>query len=412
MRTLNETQCDWGRRVAEEYYHGRPLALLFDFDGTLTPIVRHPSLARLSSQMRNCLQLLNSLPRVGVGVISGRALGELRGLIDLDGVYLAGSGGLEIDLLGVVHRDPNLVAISKLFDVIQDSIIDIVRKYPCTWLERKPGALSIHFRGLLPLLATAFRCEIASTLSAFESLRLRVVSEAIEVTPAHGWDKGHAVALILDHISNACGSDPLPIYFGDAPNDTEGMLVAVQHGGVSIGFGPDAPQAAQVHFENSSILPECLENLSLQLRWPRDTPALRDRTQSDKQTSKGDLLLLDPDAQSRTELADGLKQCGWRVWQSETPDEANAHLAQHGEAIRVALVDLQLPGFQGAKTVADLGRSKPDLLRCYMAGNIRQDTAMAFAELSSKPLFLKPIQAAELDSALESILQSNAMTRV
>ena len=41
---------------------GRPLALLFDYDGTLTPIVRHPSLARLSAANRDRLARLTALP--------------------------------------------------------------------------------------------------------------------------------------------------------------------------------------------------------------------------------------------------------------------------------------------------------------------------------------------------------------
>ena len=42
----------WFVRAAAEYHAGRPLALLFDYDGTLTPIVAHPNMAHLPDDTR------------------------------------------------------------------------------------------------------------------------------------------------------------------------------------------------------------------------------------------------------------------------------------------------------------------------------------------------------------------------
>ncbi|MBU4399118.1 MAG: trehalose-phosphatase, partial [Planctomycetes bacterium] len=87
------------------YLDGGALVLLLDYDGTLTPIVARPELAILASDTRRLLAQLAALPRVHVGVVSGRKLEEVRALVDLPGIYYAGAAGMELDLNGkrIVH---------------------------------------------------------------------------------------------------------------------------------------------------------------------------------------------------------------------------------------------------------------------------------------------------------------------
>jgi trehalose 6-phosphate phosphatase len=96
----------WVDRLAAASRRGADLAVFFDYDGTLTPIVSHPSLARLAPEMRQRMRSLATLDRVRVGVVSSRALNELRLLVGLPGLYYAGSAGMEIDLLGHHVFDP------------------------------------------------------------------------------------------------------------------------------------------------------------------------------------------------------------------------------------------------------------------------------------------------------------------
>src|SRR5262249_9743352 len=83
-----------------------PLALLFDYDGTLTPIVERPSLALLEPCTRALLGRLAQTAGVSVGIISGRNLTDLRHLVGLPGLYYAGTGGLELDLKGTRLTHP------------------------------------------------------------------------------------------------------------------------------------------------------------------------------------------------------------------------------------------------------------------------------------------------------------------
>jgi trehalose-phosphatase len=73
------TTPDWAAAALAEYRAGRPLALLFDYDGTLAPLAPHPSLAALPAATRDALAALAELPRVAVGVVPGPpACGHVR----------------------------------------------------------------------------------------------------------------------------------------------------------------------------------------------------------------------------------------------------------------------------------------------------------------------------------------------
>lgn len=52
------------------YHRGAPLALLFDFDGTLAEIVDHPGMARVEAEVLQLLERLRELPRVAIAVLS------------------------------------------------------------------------------------------------------------------------------------------------------------------------------------------------------------------------------------------------------------------------------------------------------------------------------------------------------
>jgi trehalose 6-phosphate phosphatase len=414
---------EWIERIAGEYGRGRSVALLFDYDGTLTPIVRHPSLARLPAATRHQLSRLAKLPDLRIGVISGRSLSDVRHLVGPEDFYFAGSGGLEVDLLGKAERDPQIDEFGNRLDEIQDRLQDLLRKFPGTWIERKPGALAIHYRGLRTMAAAEFRYETIEMLSGIEELQFRVVSQAIEVTPANGWDKGTAVVSILSHMETELDSIPYVVYFGDSANDLEGMAIAIHSGGLTVGIGPEAPRNVEVSLVDPMELSANLGVLAGRLAASRGLPNDGDDHSEfrydgndsvdplDVATTRipdSGMLILDPDQLFRSMLAREMSSLGWRVWQAETSEQANELLTENGDAIQVALVDLQLPGLEGARTLATMGQNHPHLIRCFISGDVSPYTANAFKRLSDLPLFVKPVQAETLDSIFRARLRTNA----
>lgn len=256
------TEIDWVAAAVAGYRAGRPLALLFDYDGTLAPIAAHPALATLPPTTRDVLAGLAALPRVTVGVVSGRSLDSVRGLVGLPGLRYAGSGGMHLDLGDEDIVDPALAA----FDAIADALVTVLsvpaHSFPGAWVERKPGCLSVHYRRLLPLDAVCFVAEAREALAELAPdcppLRVREVTRALEVALAGAWTKGDAVARLA-------GAGALVVYAGDGANDEEAVVAVNARGGLTVGVGPDAPAAVQVRVADQAAFEAGLYRLAAAL---------------------------------------------------------------------------------------------------------------------------------------------------
>src|ERR1700758_5640233 len=98
-----QTALEW---VVTEYHRGRPLVLLFDYDGTLTEFTDRPSEARLPEELSRALEAVARLPGVTAGVISGRSLDDLKRMVNVPGMCFAGTSGLEIEYDGTTITHP------------------------------------------------------------------------------------------------------------------------------------------------------------------------------------------------------------------------------------------------------------------------------------------------------------------
>src|SRR5438270_11589495 len=81
------------------------LFLFLDFDGTLAPIVRVPSLAVLPEDCKRELRILSGRSDVVTAVISGRGVDDLQERVGLPLIY-AGYHGLEIRGAGIDYTVP------------------------------------------------------------------------------------------------------------------------------------------------------------------------------------------------------------------------------------------------------------------------------------------------------------------
>ncbi len=238
----------------------RPCLLLFDYDGTLSPLVCHPDRAELSARTRQALTLLNTRPGTTVGVVSSRALSDLRRRVGLPLPVFAGSGGLEIETGGGLQLYPISVGYKLTLAAAANALADAVGRFPGTWVERKPATMSVHFRELPQATAPAFLASVADLLNGFPEFEFREVSDAIEVTPAGGWHKGTAVETATHYVRRTTGRNPLAVYFGDAANDEEAMTAVRAAGGLSVGVGP-TPPAAEYHLPDPHAVTDWIEEV-------------------------------------------------------------------------------------------------------------------------------------------------------
>jgi trehalose 6-phosphate synthase/phosphatase len=58
---------------------------LLDYDGTLSPIVKHPDLAFMPPETKEVLERLANRPDVFVAIVSGRGVQDVRSKVGIEG---------------------------------------------------------------------------------------------------------------------------------------------------------------------------------------------------------------------------------------------------------------------------------------------------------------------------------------
>ncbi len=239
---------------------GQRLVLTFDYDGTLTPLVAHPRLAVLDPALRAVLARLAATSRVTVGVVSGRGLDDLIGMVGLAGLSYGGSTGLELELAGKRLIPAALLASRALLDPLSATIETRLAAYPGAWVEKKPFGFTVHYRQLAPDRIEALCVEINGLLAP-RAAALHVLDGplAIEVLPAIEHDKGTALRTIVAQ----GGAEPaLVLYAGDAVNDAPALAAAHALGGIALGIGPEPPAEAIERLPDPAALSALLAALA------------------------------------------------------------------------------------------------------------------------------------------------------
>lgn len=193
----------------------RRLALFLDFDGTLAPIAAHPRLARLDSGLRRTLAALAA--RLPVAIVSGRAAADVRRLVGIEEVYIAGSHGFEITGPGGLVHDEGAAFTGEL-DAAERELVEAVAGFPGVWVERKPYAIAVHFRDAPADIPPALEARLTALARRHPALLLKGGKKVFELRPAKAWDKGRAVLWLLDR---AIGADRRPVFLGDDVTDED-----------------------------------------------------------------------------------------------------------------------------------------------------------------------------------------------
>jgi len=174
-------------------------ALLFDVDGTLSPIAPRPELARVPAETRHELARL-ARSYLLVACISGRPGEEAAALVGLEGIRYVGNHGLELD-----ERAGELAAQIAAF---RDSV-----GLP---VEDKGLSLSYHYRGAEDEDAARANLEQVAERAREKGLDPRWGRKVLEVRPSVAADKGTAVRALLASVKARRG-----LYAGDDTTDLD-----------------------------------------------------------------------------------------------------------------------------------------------------------------------------------------------
>lgn len=231
-----------------------PCALLFDYDGTLTPIVLHPDAARLSPTMQALLGALAAHPRYRVAIVSGRALDDLRGRVTGNGLYLAGNHGLEIEGPAGRYDYPEVQWLRPQIKALTHDLQRDLAEIPGALVEDKGVTLSVHYRQVPGALVPQVRDRLLQRAGpAIEAgvLTLRTGKAVLEVRPNVPWDKGEAVRWIVGRLQQDMpAARMLALYLGDDDTD-EDAFRALASSGIGVLVGGGRPHSAAHYYVQS-----------------------------------------------------------------------------------------------------------------------------------------------------------------
>jgi trehalose 6-phosphate phosphatase len=215
----------------------------FDFDGTLAPIVAHPSLAEMRESTQNLLARLAGLhPCV---IVSGRARADVLGR--LSGVKVArviGNHGAETEVSG---RAP-LRRVARWKACLETELAGLAG----VWVEDKRLSLAVHYRQA-PEKAEARRQILAATAN-LRQVHVYGGKQVVNLVPEKALNKGQALAAERDRLR--CD---WVLYVGDDVNDEDAF--ALEGNVVSVRIGRKLRSHARYYLRTQAEIDELLARI-------------------------------------------------------------------------------------------------------------------------------------------------------
>ncbi|XP_019761750.1 probable trehalose-phosphate phosphatase 4 [Dendroctonus ponderosae] len=216
---------DFEDHLTQYLKDAKQIALLLDYDGTLSPIVAHPDLATIPLETKALLEDLSAVPNIFLAIISGRNTDNVKQMVGIDNIVYAGNHGLEViypDGTKYVHQLPTEFSnqVKQLIANLEQSVVR-----DGAWIENKGASLTFHFRAT----PEEKRTEIENTArQIIEKAGFKVGNAhmALEARPKVEWNKGSVALLILDrHFgANKWKGNVKVIFAGDDTTDEDAML--------------------------------------------------------------------------------------------------------------------------------------------------------------------------------------------
>ena len=240
------------------------ILLVFDYDGTLTPIVKRPELAGLSLAMKGLLKGLSGSPFFSLVIISGRPLNEIKRLVGIKKIIYAGNHGLELKGPDFRYLNPQAKKSQPIILKIYKLLSKELAHLKGVLVENKGLSLSVHYRLVrgknnLAELNKIFY-QVIKPFQAKKKIRLTFGKKVNEIRPPVKWDKGKCLKYLLTKTPQF-RFKPLCVVLGDDRTD-EDMFKAVREKDISVFVGkPGKSSLARYYLYDTGEVKEFLEKL-------------------------------------------------------------------------------------------------------------------------------------------------------
>jgi trehalose 6-phosphate phosphatase len=229
--------------VAKRLRRASYLALFLDYDGTLAPLADHPSQAKIPAEVKRLLLRLSRRPGVWVGLVSGRALRDLKAMVGLKDLCYVGNHGLELQGPKLRYLNPAAQAARPLMKRIARELRGALAPIRGAWVEDKGLTLTVHHRLVRPEDGVAVKnifYEAAVPHQKKGRVRVTAGQSVFELRPPVRWTKGTIVHWILARQAALLGEGQvLPLYVGDDLTD-EDAFDALGREGLTVAVGRSA----------------------------------------------------------------------------------------------------------------------------------------------------------------------------
>jgi len=246
---------EW-KKISEKLV-GKKRFFFFDYDGTLTPIVKKPELAKLDSRIKDILRKISKANKVAI--ISGRPLSEIKNFIGIKNIIYSGNHGFEIEIKGkkIIQNTDHWT--KNEIRRIKDKLAKEIKKIDGAFLEDKGLTLSVHWRLTskkdLPKLFALIR----ETIRANSRLKLTKGKKVWEIRPNINWHKGKAVRFVMSKVQSP-KSEVVPVFIGDDATDED--VFKVLENGITVRIGKSKKSKAKYYLKNQSEINRFLNLLT------------------------------------------------------------------------------------------------------------------------------------------------------
>lgn len=198
--------------------------LMLDFDGTLTPIVKSPKEAVLSTEIKDLLKELSRKKGFYVAIISGRNLNDLKNKVGIKNLIYGGNHGLEGRMLNKKFNFPIPAKYLKDIQQLKQKLKKITAGFNGTFIEDKGAVLSFHYRlaprKSIPDIKLLFN-KFIRLYAKGGLVKVLAGKKVYEIFPNVNWDKGAFANLLIKKISLITKEVPVTLFIGDDKTDED-----------------------------------------------------------------------------------------------------------------------------------------------------------------------------------------------
>jgi len=229
----------------------KPVSLLLDYDGTLTPIRKTPAAAIIHPKVRSVLKAISKNKNIKVAIISGRSLRDIKKIVGIKKINYFGNHGFEFEDASSKRIAFVPLYYKKIIAEVKSILKNKISSIKGALLEDKGFTLSLHYRlvkagDILKVKDILFKLYKEKHFN--KNIRINHGKKVFEIKPRFAWNKGKAVSYLLSKLKDRRRF--LPIYIGDDTTD-EDAFRALKSNGITVCVGKNKKSNARYCLNNT-----------------------------------------------------------------------------------------------------------------------------------------------------------------